>query len=581
MNNIISIAADFSNDKCYPTAYVVKGDTGDVFNISIHKDGANADLSDITLALITFRQGEFSASQEGTIKGSTVSFTLNPACVRIGANLGEVALYHNDTLVTTALFCVAVRSSLQDEGTTIPEDESPTLIEFIEKYSGGSGGNVLSVNGKTGDVVLSANDVGADTAGTASVLVNAKPGEKCEGKIFNIPTGETDADGNAIYEEKTAGIGTERFNVYENASFEWNGITRTFTPCKPIGKFISARGTGNISRGLLEDVCGADNKTGEKDIGTRQSGCANYAESYFGSQDGCGGTLTGKYGRTSGAYNVARGYACEARGRYTIADGSHGNVSGRPQETFGQFNIPDNTQKYMAIGGNGTDNEHRSNAYMLDYDGNAYFSGNVKIGGTPTDDNDAVTKAYVDAHSGSNKQGDWNQNDTMAADYIKNRPGAYMGDETIYDGTPTTALASGSYRVMLSPAFTLTAGNAYRVTFNGTAYVLTAQDKTAEVNAIILGELTSDNKLDFTNYPFCIYQQMGQLAALYTETAGTYTLKVESLGTVVVPLDSKFMPLGYATEAFVTNAIAGYATEEFVTNAINAALYVDSETEVG
>ena len=398
-------------------------------------------------------------------------------------------------------------------------------------------------------------------------LINNKPGEKCEGKIFNIPTGETDADGNAIYEEKTAGIGTERFNVYEDASFEWNGVTRTFTPCKPIGKFISARGTGNISRGLLEDVCGADNKTGENDIGTRQSGCANYAESYFGSQDGCGGTLTGKYGRTSGAYNRARGYACEARGRYTIADGSHGNVSGRPQETFGQFNIPDGTQKYIAIAGNGTDNEHRSNAYMLDYDGNAYYSGNVKIGGTPMDDNDAATKAYVDAHSGSNKQGDWNQNDTTAADHIKNRPGAYMGDETIYDGTLTTELVSGSYRVTLSNAFTLTAGNAYRVTFNGTAYVLTAQDKTAELNAIILGELTSDNKRDFTNYPFCIYQ-MGQYARLWTEAAGTYTLKVESLGTVVVPLDSRFMPLGYATE-------------EFVTNAINAALYVDSETEVG
>ena len=568
MNNIISIAADFSNDKCYPTAYVVKGDTGDVFNISIHKDGANADLSDITLALITFRQGEFSASQEGTIEGSTVSFTLNPACVRIGANLGEVALYHNDTLVTTALFCVAVRSSLQDEGTTIPEDESPTLIEFIKQYSGGISG-VTSVNGKTGDVVLSANDVGADESGTASILVNAKPGEKCEGKIFNIPTGETDADGNAIYEEKTAGIGTERFNVYEDASFEWNGITRTFTPSKPIGKFISARGTGNISRGLLEDVCGADNRTGEKDIGTRQSGCANYAESYFGSQDGCGGTLTGKYGRTSGAYNVARGYACEARGRYTIADGSHGNASGRPQETFGQFNVPDDTQKYMAIGGNGTDNEHRSNAYMLDYDGNAYFSGNVKIGGTPSDDNDAATKAYVDAHSGSSKQDDWNQNDTLAADYVKNRPGAYMGDETIYDGTPTTALVGGLYRAILSPVFTLTAGNAYRVTFNGTAYVLTAQDKTAEVNAVILGELTSDNKPDFTNYPFCVaIDKEGVGAGLSTETAGTYTLKIESLGTVVVPLDSRFMPAGYATEAFVTSAI-------------NAALYVDSETEVG
>lgn len=194
----------------------------------------------------------------------------------------------------------------------------------------------------------------------------------------------------------------------------------------------------------------------------------------------------------------------------------------------------------------------------------------------------ALAKSYADQHGGSSKQGDWNQNDTTATDYIKNRPGAYMGDETIYDGTPTTELAhNGLYRVMLSPAFTLTAGNAYRVTFNGTTYVLTAQDKTAETGTVILGELTSDNKPDFTNYPFLIGQGMMLPAGLFTETAGTYTLKVESLGTVVVPLDSRFMPAGYATEAFVTNAIAGYATEEFVTNAINAALYVDSETEVG
>lgn len=165
-------------------------------------------------------------------------------------------------------------------------------------------------------------------------------------------------------------------------------------------------------------------------------------------------------------------------------------------------------------------------------------------------------------------QGDWNQNDTTAADYIKNRPGAYMGDETIYDGTPTTVLGDdGLCFAPLPRAFTLTAGNAYRVTFNGTAYVLTAQDKTAEFNAVILGEITINNKPDFTNYPFCIAQNRSA-KGLFTETAGTYTLKVESLGTVVVPLDSRFMPLGYATE-------------EFVTSAINAALYVDSETEVG
>ena len=47
---------------------------------------------------------------------------------------------------------------------------------------------------------------------------------------------------------------------------------------------------------------------------------------------------------------------------------------------------------------------------------------------TPTADNDAVNKKYVDD---SHVQSDWNQNETTAKDYIKNRPGAYFSGETI------------------------------------------------------------------------------------------------------------------------------------------------------
>lgn len=47
---------------------------------------------------------------------------------------------------------------------------------------------------------------------------------------------------------------------------------------------------------------------------------------------------------------------------------------------------------------------------------------------TPTADNDAVNKKYVDD---SHVQSDWNQNETTAKDYVKNRPGAYFSGETI------------------------------------------------------------------------------------------------------------------------------------------------------
>ena len=408
MNNIISIAADFSNDKCYPTAYVVKGDTGDVFNISIHKDGANADLSDITLALITFRQGEFSASQEGTIEGSTVSFTLNPACVRIGANLGEVALYRNETLVTTALFCVAVRSSLQDEGTTIPEEESPTLIEFIKQYSGGISG-VTSVNGKTGDVVLSANDVDADELGTASTLVNAKPGEKCEGKTFSVHTGElTDdnilkfnSDGSFPSEEKTAAADSERFNAYaergayQNAAIgECSTVFGSQSWVTGAGGFSS--GTCNLVKGLLGVAfgmghylyessqkgfaCGSNNRL----FGILEfvSGTGNSSNGYASHVEGASNRMSAKYAHAEGAYNENYGYACHVEGRGNIADGGRGTSTGKPQHVEGQYNVQDGTQTYAHIVGNGTSKSDRSNAHTLNYDGTAWYANAVKVGGT-------------------------------------------------------------------------------------------------------------------------------------------------------------------------------------------------------
>ena len=422
MNNIISIAADFSNDKCYPTAYVVKGDTGDLFNIRLTHDGNDADLSDVTLALITFRQGDFSASQEGTIEGSTVSFTLNPACVRIGANLGEVALYHNETLVTTALFCVAVRSSLQDEGTTIPEDESPSLVEFIKQYSGGISG-VTSVNGQNGDVQLSADEVGADKAGTASMLVNAKPGEKCEGKTFSVHNGElTDAnilkfnsDGSFPSEQKTALADSERFNAYaERGVYQNAAIGKCSTVFGSqswvIGEGGFASGTGNLVKGLLGVAfgighylcessqkgfaCGSNNRL--QGILEFVSGTGNYSNGYASHVEGASNQMGGKYAHAEGAYNENYGYACHVEGRGNIADGGRGSSTGKPQHVEGQYNVQDGTQTYAHIVGNGTSKSDRSNAHTLNYDGTAWYANAVKVGGTSeTDAKTLATEEFV------------------------------------------------------------------------------------------------------------------------------------------------------------------------------------------
>lgn len=89
-----------------------------------------------------------------------------------------------------------------------------------------------------------------------------------------------------------------------------------------------------------------------------------------------------------GSFSIADGVGSHAEGEYTVATGENQHVQGK-------YNIEDTEKKYAHIVGNGNYFERR-NAHTLDWSGNAWFQGNVSIDGTPTNDNDLVTKKYVD-----------------------------------------------------------------------------------------------------------------------------------------------------------------------------------------
>jgi hypothetical protein len=48
--------------------------------------------------------------------------------------------------------------------------------------------------------------------------------------------------------------------------------------------------------------------------------------------------------------------------------------------------VKDYANKYAHIVGNGTEESKRSNAHTLDWDGNAWFAGDIYVGGTSQDD---------------------------------------------------------------------------------------------------------------------------------------------------------------------------------------------------
>ena len=116
------------------------------------------------------------------------------------------------------------------------------------------------------------------------------------------------------------------------------------------------------------------------------------------------GASTQAYGAAShseGNHTIARGQASHAEGYRTKvkADSRGGHAEGiftiataPGQHVQGSANVEDEDQIYAHIVGNGSDEENRSNAYSLDWQGNGWFAGDVYVGSTSGIDKDEGSK---------------------------------------------------------------------------------------------------------------------------------------------------------------------------------------------
>ena len=125
------------------------------------------------------------------------------------------------------------------------------------------------------------------------------------------------------------------------------------------------------------------------------SGHYSHAECNTTTASGSGSHAEGHKTTASGNNSHAEGEGTQANGTDSHAEGAQTIANGKYQHVQGKYNIADTEGKYAHIVGNG-DSTARSNGHTLDWDGNAWFKGNVSIDGTPTNDNELVTKKYVD-----------------------------------------------------------------------------------------------------------------------------------------------------------------------------------------
>lgn len=131
---------------------------------------------------------------------------------------------------------------------------------------------------------------------------------------------------------------------------------------------------------------------------TTSSGHYSHAEGNFTTAAGAYSHAEGNYAQTTdngtyshveGSYTKATKTGAHAEGNYTEANGAFAHTEGyytkasSPyQHVRGKYNVVDEAGVYSTIVGNGDAENNRKNIHTLDWSGNAWFSGEVRIGGT-------------------------------------------------------------------------------------------------------------------------------------------------------------------------------------------------------
>ena len=150
--------------------------------------------------------------------------------------------------------------------------------------------------------------------------------------------------------------------------------------------------------------------------GTNNTASGNYSHA-----ENSKNTASGNYSHVEGCRNKATGFATHVQGRYNVVQ----SVTG-----------PNYYGKYCHIVGNGTSDTARSNAHTLDWDGNAWFAGDVYTGGTAMDSGAKKLATEVPVSAADNGKVLSVVNGAWAAAAMSS--GAYVGSYTGNDSSSKT-----------------------------------------------------------------------------------------------------------------------------------------------
>lgn len=329
----------------------------------------------------------------------------------------------------------------------ITDDKDLVTKEYVDNSI-----PVKSVNTKTGDVVLTASDVGAlaetggetstfslyasDESGDHTSAIDATPTFSGMASVdlnsgvlgkFDIDTtypqshvclyydgesrcginlGELGVEITSFTSTLDAGkvtinnmdVATKKYvddSIPDTSTFMVKGIDYVTAGQKSgttLGTQATAEGRTTIASGNYSHAEG---------IGATASGQTSHAEGSYTTASGTQSHAEGSGATASGLASHAEGNSTTASGKYSHAEGYLSRAQRRSQHVFGEYNIAESGDTgskgiYVEIVGNGSSDSNRSNARTLDWNGNEVLAGKLTVGTAPTNDMDVATKTYVD-----------------------------------------------------------------------------------------------------------------------------------------------------------------------------------------
>lgn len=182
-------------------------------------------------------------------------------------------------------------------------------------------------------------------------------------------------------------------NKKESVSYTYkNGVSKTLQDVVANGHASHVEGGLNQADGNCSHVEGYGNFVASTGKTGHAEGWQVYVSGESAHGEGYNNAVTGNNSHVEGYLNQVLSANSHGEGKNNIVNGSvshaegEGNiVNGNHQHVQGKYNSPLGSD-YLHIVGNGESDSKRSNAHTLDKNGNAWYAGTVKVGGTSYSD---------------------------------------------------------------------------------------------------------------------------------------------------------------------------------------------------